>query len=171
MPKTPPPESVTSDPGAETTPDIERFLEFLRSGGPGPYSYVVLLGLETFDAAELLRTVQKGFRYRTFERLTRNLSLPFESVTELIDVPRRTLSRRKLEGRFLPEESDRILRASRLFGKTLELFEGDREAATHWLMTSQIGLGGAVPIELAKTELGAREIEALIDRLEHGVFP
>lgn len=164
-------DTVAPPPTEETTPDIERFLEFLRSGGPGPHSYVVLLGLETFDASDLLRSIRRGFRYRTFERLTRNLSLPFESVTELIDVPRRTLSRRKQEGRFLPEESDRILRVSRLFGKALELFEGDRNATIHWLMTSQVGLGGAVPIEFAKTELGAREIEALIDRLEHGVFP
>jgi uncharacterized protein (DUF2384 family) len=34
-----------------------------------------------------------------------------------------------------------------------------------------VGLAGAVPIELARTELGAREIETLIERLEHGVFP
>jgi putative toxin-antitoxin system antitoxin component (TIGR02293 family) len=91
-------------------------------------------------------------------------------VTELLDLPRRTLTRRKRDGRFLPDESDRLLRASRLFGKTLELFEGDREAATHWLTSPQIGLGGAVPMNLAKTELGTREIETLIGRLEHGVF-
>jgi putative toxin-antitoxin system antitoxin component (TIGR02293 family) len=164
-------ESITQHHEEATTPDIAKFLEFLRSGGPGPHSHVVLLGLDTFDSAELLRSIQRGFRYRTFERFTRNLSLSFESVTKLIDVPRRTLTRRKQEGRFLPEESDRLLRASRLFGKALELFDGDREATTHWLTTPQVGLAGAVPIELARTELGAREIETLIERLEHGVFP
>jgi putative toxin-antitoxin system antitoxin component (TIGR02293 family) len=129
-----------------------------------------LLGLETFDAPALLKTVEKGFLYRTFERFRRNICLPFEQVTELVAIPRRTLTRRKRQGRFLPDESDRLLRASRLFGKTLELFEGDREAATKWLTTAQPALGGTVPIDLAKTDVGAREVETLIGRLEHGVF-
>jgi putative toxin-antitoxin system antitoxin component (TIGR02293 family) len=63
-----------------------------------------------------------------------------------------------------------LLRASRLFGRTLELFEGDRDAATEWLTTAQPALGGARPIDLANTDVGAREVETLIGRLEHGVF-
>jgi putative toxin-antitoxin system antitoxin component (TIGR02293 family) len=51
------------------------------------------------------------------------------------------------------------------------LFEGDRDAAADWLTRPQPALGGAVPLELAKTGLGTREVEALIGRLEHGVFP
>jgi putative toxin-antitoxin system antitoxin component (TIGR02293 family) len=80
------------------------------------------------------------------------------------------MTRRKREGRFLPDESDRLLRASRLFGKALELFEGDRDAATEWLTTAQPALGGTVPLDLAKSEVGALEVERLIGRLEHGVF-
>ena len=80
------------------------------------------------------------------------------------------MTRRKRDGRFLPDESDRLLRASRLFGKTLELFETDRDTATEWLTTAQPALGGAVPIDLAKSEVGAREVERLLGRLEHGVF-
>jgi putative toxin-antitoxin system antitoxin component (TIGR02293 family) len=142
----------------------------LRDGAPGPHSYVILLGLETFDIPTLLKAVERGFVYKTFERFQRNICLPLEQVTALVDIPRRTLTRRKREGRFLPDESDRLLRASRLFGRTLELFEGDREAATEWLTTGQIGLGGALPIDLARTDVGAREVETFIGRLEHGVF-
>ena len=87
-----------------------------------------------------------------------------------MNVPRRTMTRRKSEGRFLPEESDRLLRAARLFGKTLELFEGDRDAATEWLTTAQSALGGGVPLDLARSEVGAQEVERLVGRLEHGVF-
>jgi putative toxin-antitoxin system antitoxin component (TIGR02293 family) len=155
---------------AETTRDVERFRQFLDRGSPGPYAYVVLLGLETFAAQDLLRAVGKGFVYRTFERFQRNTALPFELLLELIDVPRRTLTRRKRDGRFRPDESDRLLRASRLFGRTLELFEGDRQAATDWLTSAQPALGGATPLDLARTDVGAREVERLIHRLEHGVF-
>jgi putative toxin-antitoxin system antitoxin component (TIGR02293 family) len=142
----------------------------LRRGAPGPHAYVVLLGLEAFDPPDLLRAVRRGLSYRTFERFRRNTALPFERVLALINIPRRTMTRRKREGRFLPDESDRLLRASRLFGKALELFEGDRDAATEWLTTAQPALGGTVPLDLATNEVGALEVERLIGRLEHGVF-
>ena len=152
------------------TKDLDRFRQYLRRGAPGPHAYVILLGLETFDPRDLLRAVKKGLSYRTFERFRRNTSLSFERITGLIDIPRRTMTRRKRDGRFLPDESDRLLRASRLFGKTLELFEGDRDAATEWLTAAQPALGGSVPLDLAKSEVGAREVERLVARLEHGVF-
>jgi putative toxin-antitoxin system antitoxin component (TIGR02293 family) len=131
---------------------------------------VILIGFETFDPLDLLRAVKKGLPYRAFERFRLNTSLSFERLTDLIDIPRRTMTRRKREGRFLPNESDRLLRASRLFGKTLELFECDRDAATDWLTTPQPALGGAVPLDVAKSEVGAREVERLVGRIEHGVF-
>ena len=152
------------------TKDLDRFRHYLRRGKPGPHAYVVLLGLETFDPLDLLRAVKKGLSYRAFERFRRNTSLSFERVSDLIDIPRRTMTRRKREGRFLPDESDRLLRASRLFGRTLELFEGDRDAATEWLTSAQPALGGIIPLEIARTDVGAREVERLVGRLEHGVF-
>lgn len=162
--------SLHDHPVGPPTKDLERFRQYLRRGAPGPHAYVILLGLETFDPPDLLRAVAKGLPYRTFERFQRNTSLSFERAMALIDIPRRTMTRRKREGRFLPDESDRLLRASRLFGKTLQLFEGDRDAATEWLTTAQPALGGAVPVEVAKSEVGASEVERLVGRLEHGVY-
>jgi putative toxin-antitoxin system antitoxin component (TIGR02293 family) len=156
-----------SDP---STKDLDRFRQQLRRGAPGPHAYVVLLGLETFDTPTLLRAVEKGLAYRTFERFRRNTSLPFDRLITLIHIPRRTLTRRKGEGRFLPDESDRLLRAARLFGKALQLFEGDRDAAAEWLTSAQPALGGSIPLDLARTEVGAQEVERLVGRLEHGVF-
>jgi len=154
-----------------STPDLERFRQFKRRGSPGPHAYVVLLGLDAFDAPDLLRTVKRGFSYRAIERFQRNTSLSFERIMVLIDVPRRTLTRRKRDGRLLPDESDRLLRASRLFGRALELFEGNRDAASEWLSTAQPALGGAVPLDLARTDVGVREVETLVGRLEQGIFP
>lgn len=162
----PPPASTATRP----TKDVQCFRAFLREGGPGPNSHVVLLGLKLFDTPDLLKAIRKGLGYQTFERFRRNSALPAESVMTLVNIPRRTLTRRKHEGRFSPEESDRLVRASRLYGKALALFEGNVDAASNWLRTPQRGLGGAVPLELAQTDAGSREVEALIGRLEHGVF-
>ena len=69
-----------------------------------------------------------------------------------------------------PDESDRLLRASRLFCRTLEFFEGDEVAARQWLRSPQPAVGGAIPLQLAETEMGTREVEAALDRIEHGVY-
>src|SRR5215212_7865128 len=104
------------------------------------------------------------FCYSDFERSTGHI------FCERSRAASRTLTRRKQQGRFAPDESDRLLRAARLFGRALELFEGNRDAATEWLFRAQPALGSARPVDVARTELRAREVENLIGRLEHGVF-
>lgn len=68
------------------------------------------------------------------------------------------------------EESERLLRLSSVFEKAVELFEGDVAAAVNWLVSPRKALGDHTPLEYSRTELGAREVEGLIGRLEHGVF-
>ena len=62
------------------------------------------------------------------------------------------------------------MRVSRVFGMTLALFEGDVEAARAWFATPAPALGDRTPLDVSTTEIGAREVENLIGRLEHGVF-
>lgn len=64
-----------------------------------------------------------------------------------------------------------VLRASRILGLATDLFDGDRAAARRWMVAPRTVLGGKAPLELATTDVGAREVEALIGRLEHGVAP
>jgi putative toxin-antitoxin system antitoxin component (TIGR02293 family) len=52
----------------------------------------------------------------------------------------------------------------------VNLFEGDVPAAMTWLTTPRKALGGRPPLSYARTEPGAREVENLIGRLEHGIF-
>ena len=78
--------------------------------------------------------------------------------------------RRKAKGRLRPEESERLLRVSGIFERALDLFAGDTDAARHWLTTPSEELSNHSPLEFARTELGAREVEDFITRLEHGVF-
>ena len=134
------------------------------------YVYVKLLGLKGVDSgSELVEYVRKGLPYRAFNHFVANTTLTASDVATLVDIPSRTLARRKHEGRFQPEESDRLLRASRVFNRAIELFEGDRSEATHWLSRPAKALAGARPMDLTRTEVGALEVERLIDKLEHGI--
>jgi putative toxin-antitoxin system antitoxin component (TIGR02293 family) len=155
----------------KATADVEAFRERISSGKRGgDHVYVLLLGMKKFETDELLKQVEKGFPFRVMERLGRNLDLSMKDLAELAQIRLRTLHRRKEEGRLQPDESDRLLRVSRVFARAIELFEGDARAARHWLSAPQRALGGATPLSLAKTELGALEVQRLIGRLEHGVF-
>ena len=155
---------------ARETADIITFRRIVREKGGGPHYYVALLGLQTFETVKLLERVEAGFSFSTFERLQRNLALQTEELADLVQITLRTLARRREEGRLTSEESDRLLRASRVFGRALALFEGDVDAARTWLSTPALALSNRTPQEISSTDIGAREVENLIGRLEHGVF-
>lgn len=151
--------------------DVRRFWDRVEaSDGGGAGAYAILLGLEPADGASMVARVEEGFPYQALERLRGNVGLSREALAELVQIKPRTLDRRREGGRLRPEESDRLLRAARVFGGAISLFEGDADAARAWLSSPQRALGGAVPLEMARTEVGAREVENLVGRLEHGVF-
>jgi putative toxin-antitoxin system antitoxin component (TIGR02293 family) len=158
------------DPAAGETQEVAAFRRSLRQGRSGSYDYFVLLGLAPENPMKILLRVEKGLGYHSFERFQRSAGLSALDLAEAVSITPRTLHRRKEEGRLAPDESDRLLRVSRVFGRALALFEGDADAAREWLAGPQAGLGGQRPIALARTDLGAREVEALVDRLEHGVL-
>jgi len=128
------------------------------------------LGITAATTDELIAQVERGFSFKALRRLESHSGLPISMIASIIGIPERTLARRKTAGRLTLEESERLLRVSTVFEKAVELFEGDVEAAVKWLTTSQRALGHNPPLAYARTELGAREAESLIGRLEHGVF-
>ena len=136
----------------------------------GQHEYLSLLGLRSFDTASLLKRLEEGLSYVAFERLKSRLKISSQELADAALITRRTLARRKRVGRLDQDESDRLVRVSRVFSRAIELFEGDVEGARSWLMRPVLALGGTVPFEMLKTEVGAREVENLITRLEHGVF-
>jgi putative toxin-antitoxin system antitoxin component (TIGR02293 family) len=132
--------------------------------------YAGYLGLRPAGPLDLVRHISRGLSFHAFEQLRAALDLPLADLAGLIGIPARTLHRRKEEGRLQPDESDRLVRLSRVWGRSVELFEGDAAEARHWLGSPRAALGGQTPLALSCTEVGAREVESLIGRLEHGVF-
>jgi putative toxin-antitoxin system antitoxin component (TIGR02293 family) len=149
--------------------DVEAYRYRIRGGRPGAYYYVKLLGLETDDPLKLVARVQRGLPFGALERFQRNTALSTIELAQVVQIPVRTLMRRKAQRRLQPDESDRLLRASRMFGRALELFEGDVAAARRWLSSPLPAFGGARPIAVATTDVGATEVDNLIGRLEHGI--
>lgn len=128
------------------------------------------LGITTDNAVEMVHRVRDGFPYKVLANFQKSTKLPWAAISRFVAIPQRTLTRRQSQGTLQSDESDRVLRASRIFEMAVALFEGDTEAAGKWLQSSQRDLGGETPLDFASTEVGAREVENLIGRLEHGVF-
>lgn len=103
------------------------------------------------------------------EVLRSSLDLPMDRLAPMLGISKATLHRRKAAGRLDPSESDRVVRFARLTGKAIDILES-LQSARSWLTSPQFGLGGAIPLEYAETEVGAREVEDLLGRIEYGVF-
>ena len=118
---------------------------------------------------ELIRQIQKGLRFSELETLQNSLEMPFEQLAAKLSISRSTLQRRKAAGRLSPDESDKVMRFSRLLEHATKVF-GHIDKARAWLKHPQYGLGGAVPLDYAETEIGAREVDNLLGRIDYGVY-
>jgi putative toxin-antitoxin system antitoxin component (TIGR02293 family) len=118
---------------------------------------------------QLIKLLQIGLPVQELNELQATLEVPMERLVPMLGISKATLHRRKAEGKLDPVESDRVVRFARLMGKAVEVME-TVENARQWLTSPQFGLGGAVPLEYAETEVGAREVEDLLGRIEHGVY-
>lgn len=128
------------------------------------------LGIKTADVVKIAHRLKQGLPFAALERLQRHSGLSMESLGTVTQIPRRTLARRRAQGKLTSQESERLYRLACVFENAVELFEGDIAQAHDWLNTPNKALSGHSPLTMAETEIGAREVEDLIGRLEHGVF-
>ena len=116
-----------------------------------------------------INRIHAGLSFRAVQNLQKALDLPMEKLAHVLGMSRATLHRRKIQGRIDQEESEKLVRYQRLLKKAEEVL-GDAASAREWLTSKQTGLGRAVPLDFAKTEIGAREVENLLGRIEYGVY-
>ena len=176
--------------------NLARFRKALRSDPSGSSCYIALLGLPV-DApptinnvphpsflrvsdrvalrkaqsrsSAIVALVQYGVPFGLLEGFQRTVGLSVEQIAALVQIPTRTLTRRRESGHLRPDESDRLFRAARVFGRVLALYDGKLDEAREWLASPQRGLGGAVPLTLAATDHGAQTISDIIGRMEYGL--
>lgn len=124
---------------------------------------------KSFSVAKIIQALKAGLPVRELDDLRSNLDLPMDRLVPMLGISKATLHRRKNAGRLDAAESDRVVRFARLLGRAATVMES-LDAGRRWLSSRQVGLGGAVPLEYAETEVGAREVENLLGRIECGVY-
>ena len=120
-------------------------------------------GLEWVDI------VRHGISSQALDSMLKSISLSQSELAQALDIPERTLARRKREGVFSREESAKLLRLARVAARAAEVFE-DLNLAIAWLKAPAAALGDATPLSLLDTDIGADSVMDTLGRVENGVF-
>lgn len=123
--------------------------------------------------------IQQGIKARAimFEPSGMRPSHPGETGSQALAasivsraITRRTFARRVKENQTLdPREADtiaRLLRVTAFANKVL----GDDDMASSWLTQPNPALRNHVPLDMAETDVGAREVETTLKRIAYGDY-
>ncbi len=123
--------------------------------------------LKISSIGDLAERVSEGLPKAALRNTVRHL---FDSPAEANDlmyriVPEATYKRRT---RLTAAESERTERLARVIASA-EVVWDDRADAKQWLLTPHPELNGKKPLDAAMSELGARQVEDLLDRIYYGI--
>lgn len=121
------------------------------------------------DYETIIARVRSGLPYGAVEAIATRFEIPQEHLMRVLDVPMRTLARRKKERRLKADESDRLIRFAGVATLAEEVL-GGRERAVAWLKKPNRALGGRNPLDRLDTEIGVQQVEQVLMRVAHGVY-
>ncbi|MBI4520821.1 MAG: DUF2384 domain-containing protein [Gemmatimonadetes bacterium] len=118
--------------------------------------------------ADLREAVEEGLPVEALEQTVRRVAGETSEATQLKHriVPKTTLHRRRV--RLSPEESERVERLARLTALAEAVWE-DPQHAHEFLISSQPQLDDARPVDLARSDLGLRQVEDLLVKIEYAL--
>lgn len=125
------------------------------------------LGVTTLRSdLDLARLVDARLPLTSVESLSSH-GMSDEEIYSFI-LPRRTLAHRKSRSEALThDESDRAVRIARITSLAEEVFGEDAKAG-RWLRKSKSRFDGRTPLEMLRTEAGARLVEEMLMQLDYG---
>jgi putative toxin-antitoxin system antitoxin component (TIGR02293 family) len=135
---------------------------------PQSIAEILGLGASIRTVTELESAVSAGLPKRSLERLSSRLyeDRRVASAYKFKVVPQATWKRRTK--RLSVDESERTERLARVLAQAEYVWD-DREQAREWMDKPHRELNDRTPLDAASTELGARRVEHLLDKLFFGL--
>ncbi|MDP7548089.1 MAG: DUF2384 domain-containing protein [Alphaproteobacteria bacterium] len=119
------------------------------------------------SAMGYVAAIERGLPIQSLERVTRQIA-PDDKEFKYRLIAKATLARRQKAKRLSPEESNRLSRLAQVWSCALDVWQNSEDARA-FLNRPHALLEGRTPMEAAlKTEVGARMVEEILGRLEHG---
>ena len=127
-----------------------------------------ILGRRVRTLADLRQLVEAGLPLASLSEVVEHLVGSEGAAAELKHrlVPKATLHRRR--HRLSPQESERLERLARMTALAEWVWE-DPTLANEFLTSAQPQLSGERPVDLARSDLGARQVEELLMKLEYAL--
>ena len=141
--------------------NIERVSEILGGTRTLKHRVRTLNDLHDLVAEGLPKTSVRAL----FSRLSERYDVEVQPLRDFV-APRATLKRRRT--RLSPTESQRLERLARIVAMTEEVWQ-NKTAAAEFLTRPHRGLGGRTPLQMAVTDLGARQVEEILASITFGL--
>ncbi|HEY3776665.1 MAG TPA: antitoxin Xre/MbcA/ParS toxin-binding domain-containing protein [Rhizomicrobium sp.] len=124
------------------------------------------LGRDVASEADLAGIVDRGIRLAVLGHVQK-AGFSKQEIERFV-IPARTLRHRRQRHEPLStEESDRLVRLTRIQALAEDVF-GGFDRGNRWLRERLGILGDRIPLEVARTEAGARLIEQLLAKIDWG---
>ena len=136
----------------------------------------VLMGNAAVSAGPLmsalrldLNTVEAGVPVAIMASFVAASGLEFSDIYDVV-IPARTLKHRRARKESLNrDESDKLARLIRIYDQAVRVL-GDKEKALHWLNKPLRRFSGRTPLDMLRTEFGARLVEEMLGQIDYGMF-
>ena len=116
-----------------------------------------------------LETVEAGVPVDIMASFVATSGLQFNELYDVV-IPARTLKHRRARREALTrDESDKLARLIRIYDQAARVL-GEKEKALHWLRKPLRRFADRSPLQMLRTEFGARMVEELLGQLDHGMF-
>jgi putative toxin-antitoxin system antitoxin component (TIGR02293 family) len=114
-----------------------------------------------------LGPVRDGLTVDVVDQAVASGRLTLAEIDRLV-LPRKTLDHRRKLGALTPEQSDRIIRLLRIVEEAEATF-GETAKAHRWLRRPSTLLDNEAPLDRLDTDIGTRQVEAILGRIAHGL--
>jgi len=117
--------------------------------------------------ATWLPYVREGLSLAVIDKALEDGKITLAELDRLA-LSRKTLAHRRSLGSLTPDQSDRLSRLLRIIEETESTF-GDAAKAHAWLRRPSTLLDGEAPLDRLDTDIGTRQVEAILGRIAHGL--
>ncbi len=152
---------------------VKRSLKTVKSSrrlAAAPKRAVIFTSFVSRDtsSARKIDAIRAGVGARVVDDMVEYLDVPKNVIFGILHTPESTAHRLIKDNRNLDAAaSERVVRVADITRMAEETF-GGREAATRWLKSANLALGGATPLSMLDTEPGAGEVRRILASINYG---
>jgi putative toxin-antitoxin system antitoxin component (TIGR02293 family) len=116
-----------------------------------------------------VQAVESGVPIASMANFVSASGVPLKDLYDIV-IPARTLKHRRARREPLsPDESDKFARVVRIFDHAIRVFASP-ERARAWLDEPKRRFASRTPMQMLRTETGARLVEEFLGQIEYGMF-